>query len=161
MRPTAVKRRSNFHDEEPDTKKIIRDDGDENMEGEQGLDLDGVRARQEDEDMVCRHVLGQNLHDVYSNERLQLAASRQSVEMLIRQLRGVDVMEIFSPERVGKLCKEYGLDQGSPMDIKSGYDFDMAENRKRCWEAVIKDEPMLVIRPLHAPCSSASKSSTS
>ena len=48
VRPAAVRRRSNIHDEEPDTKKIIRDDGDENMEGEQGLDLDEVRARQED-----------------------------------------------------------------------------------------------------------------
>ena len=74
---------------------------------------------------MCRYFL--------SNERLQLAADRNSVEVISRQLLGVDVMEIFSPERVGKLCKEYGLDQGSSMDIK------------RCWEAVIKDEPMLVI----------------
>ena len=47
VRPAAVKRRSNIHDDEPDTKQIIRDDGDEKMEGEQGLDLDGVRAGQE------------------------------------------------------------------------------------------------------------------
>ena len=31
------------------------------------------------------------------------------------------------------------------MNIKSGYDFDKAEDRKRCWEAVAKDEPILVI----------------
>ena len=43
-----MKRRSDIHDEEPDTKKIIRDDDDENMEGERGVDLDGVRAQQED-----------------------------------------------------------------------------------------------------------------
>ena len=67
-----------------------------------------------------------------SNERLQLAASRQSVDKFNRQLLGVDVMEIFNPERAGKLCKEYGLDQGSSMDITSGYDFDKAEDRKRC-----------------------------
>ena len=134
-----------MHDEEPDTKHIILDDDDENMEGDQGADLDEVRARREDEDIVCRYVLGKNLHDVYSNERFQLAANRQSVEVMSRQLLGVDVMEIFSPERVGKLCKEYGLDKGSSMDIKSGYDFDKAEDRKRCWEAATKDEPKLVI----------------
>ena len=85
------------------------------------------------------------MHDVYSDERFQLAASRQSVELLNRQLLGVDVMEVFSPERVGKLCKEYGLDQGLAMDIKSGYDFDNADDRKRFWEAAIRDKPTLVI----------------
>ena len=74
-----------MHDEEPDTKKIIRDDDDDvNMEGERGVDLDGVRAQREDEDLVCRYFLGKNLHDVYSNGRLQLAANRQSVEMMNR-----------------------------------------------------------------------------
>ena len=72
------------------------------------------------------------MHDVYSNERLRLATSRQSMELPKRQLLGVDVMEVFSPERVGKLCKEYGLDRGLAMDIKSGYDFDKADERKRC-----------------------------
>ena len=92
---------------------------------------------------------------MYSSERLQLATNRQSVKMLHRQPLGVDVMEMFSPERVGKLCKEYGLDQGSSMDIKSGYDFDKAEDRKRCWEAVMKDEPMLVIGS--PPCTMLSR----
>ena len=131
------------------------------MEGERGVGLDGVRAQREDEDIVCRYLLGKNLHDAYSNERLQLAANRQSVEMMNRQLLGVDVMEIFIPERVGKLCKEYGLDQGSSMDIKSGYDLDKAEDRKRCWEAVMKDKPMLVIGLLPCTiCLPASRSQT-
>ena len=34
-------------------------------------------------------------------------------------------MQVFSPERVGKMCKEYGLEQGMAMDIKNGYDFDL------------------------------------
>ena len=54
-------------------------------------------------------------------------------------------MEVFSPERVGKLCKEYGLDQGLSMDIMSGYDFDKAADRKRSWEVVKRDEPKLMI----------------
>ena len=41
---------------------------------------------------------------MYSNERLQLAANRQSVEMMNRQLLGVDVMEISSPERESAGC---------------------------------------------------------
>ena len=46
---------------------------------------------------------------------------------------------------MGKLCKEYGLDQGMAMDLKSGYDFDKSSDRARCWEAVKRDKPMLVI----------------
>ena len=122
VRPAAVKRRSNIHDEEPDTKKFIREEDDENMEGGPGLDLDEVCARREDEAIVCQHFLANNLHDVYSNERRQFAASRQSTELVNRQLPGVDVMEVFCPERAGKPCKEYSLDQRLAMDIKSGYD---------------------------------------
>ena len=112
VRLVAVKRRGNIHDDEPETKKIIRDDDDENMEGDQGLNLDEVRVRQENQEIVCRHFRGKNLHDVYSNERHQLEAGRQSMELLNRQLLDVDVMEVFSFERVVKLCKEYGLRQG-------------------------------------------------
>ena len=54
-------------------------------------------------------------------------------------------MEIFSPERVGKLCKEYGLDQGMAMDLKSGYDFDRISDCRKCWEAIKRDKPTLVI----------------
>ena len=42
------------------------------------------------------------------------------------QLASADVIEVFSPERVGKACKQFGFEQGLAMDIKSGYDFDFA-----------------------------------
>ena len=57
----------------------------------------------------------------------------------------VDVAEIFSPERVGKCCVAFGLEQGMAMDIKSGYDFDLAIDRARCWETIKRDKPLLVI----------------
>ena len=65
----------------------------------------------------------------------------------MQQLLGVDGMEMFRPERVGELCKEYGLDQVLAMEIKRGYDFDKAVDRKKCWKAVENDNPMLVIGP--------------
>ena len=87
-------------------------------------DLAAVQARREDEEIICKAILGKSLHEIYSNNRIKLAVDRQSVECLNKQMLGVDVMEVFSPERVGKLCKEHGLDQGLAMDVKSGYDFD-------------------------------------
>ena len=34
---------------------------------------------------------------------------------------------------------------GEFMDTKSAHDFDTAVDRKRCWESIIRDEPLLVI----------------
>ena len=31
------------------------------------------------------------------------------------------------------------------MDLKNGYDFDLAADRQRAWESILKDKPMLVI----------------
>jgi hypothetical protein len=44
---------------------------------------------------------------------------------------GVDISEMFSPERVTAVCKSYGLKPGQAMDIKNGYDFDLASDRKK------------------------------
>lgn len=41
-------------------------------------------------------------------------------------LAGIDVTELFSPERVSSTCKAFGLEPSSAMDIKTGYDFDPA-----------------------------------
>ena len=67
------------------------------------------------------------------------------MENLNKQLLSTDITEIFSPERVTAYCKKYGLASGAAMDAKSGYDFDLAADRKRCWESIRRDEPTLVI----------------
>ena len=54
-----------------------------------------VRGRE-----FVRAVLGQNLHDVYSNEQIKLAIDRNSVENLNKQLLSTDITEIFIPARV-------------------------------------------------------------
>ena len=33
-------------------------------------------------------------------------------------------MEVFSPERVGEMCKEFDLEQGMGIDLKSEFNFD-------------------------------------
>ena len=110
-----------------------------------GGDIDTMRARREHEDIACRAMLGKNLHDVFFNARIKPAVDSQSTEHLNRQILGVDVLEMFSPERVGKLCKEYGLEQGVAMDNKSDYDFNKTSDRNKCWEAIKRGKPGLVI----------------
>ena len=43
---------------------------------------------------------------------------------------GVDITEIYSPERVAKVARRYGLTAGSSMDLTNGWDFTN-ENHKR------------------------------
>ena len=117
---------------EDDTAEMFMDDGD---------DLDSLNAKAENTNIVYHTILGHDLTDSYSNGRLQLARARHT----IGQLAAVDISEVFSPERVRKLCKSYGLEPGQVMDIKNGYNFDHAGDRKRAWESVVKDKPKLRI----------------
>ena len=64
---------------------------------------------------------------------------------MIGQLMGVDMSETFSPERVTAVCKQYGLVPGQAMDIKNGFDFDLAVDRKKAWDSILRDKPKLVI----------------
>ena len=58
---------------------------------------------------------------------------------VVDEVLGVDIMEMYSPERVAKLCKRY--------------DFDTAADRKRAWDIVHRDEPLLLIGS--PPCTSS------
>ena len=46
---------------------------------------------------------------------------------------GVDIIEIYSPERVIKMAKQYGLSTGIAMDLMTGYEFNRIEDRKKAW----------------------------
>ena len=187
-----MKRKESVHNEEPDTKRIIIDDLSEDVD-ERMADVGAIAAKQEDEWIVCRAILGKDLHDVYSNARTQLAINRQSAEYLMQitasmipsqrgtkpgeeepsgeaapqrgtrpggvlgaaGLGDTDVVEVFSPERVGQACGKFGLIQGTAMDIKSGYDFDLEIDRARFWKNIKEEKPMLVIGS--PPCTLFSK----
>ena len=86
-------------------------------------------------------MLGGDLTEVYSNGRMKLAANRHMVTQLLK----VDISEMFSPERVTTVCEKYGLKPGQAMDLKHGYHFDLAADRKKAWDSIIRDEPTLVI----------------
>ena len=86
-----------------------------------------------------------SLHEIYSNSRIDLDVCRQTVEASKNGLMSADVTEIFSPERVATVCRDFGLEPGLSMDTKSGYDFANKMDKDRCWEAIECDKPRLVI----------------
>ena len=54
-------------------------------------------------------------------------------------------MEVYSLERVAKLCKKYGLTPGCSLDLTNGYDFDKDADLERGWEIIKRDTPNTVI----------------
>ena len=42
-------------------------------------------------------------------------------KIIAAAILGVDVSEIYSPERVAKVCKAFGLEPGSSMDLTNGW----------------------------------------
>ena len=124
-----------------DIEEDINEDDIAELFMDDGNDLDSLNTKAEDAKIVYHTILGHDLTESYSNGRLQIARARH----MVGQLAVVDMSEIFSPERVTKLCKSYGFEPGQAMDIQNGYNFDHADDRKRPWESVVRDKPKLII----------------
>ena len=79
VRAQAVKRKKNIHIEEPATKRSIIDELSEDEPN--GMDADSLQAKNEDMRIIGKAMLGQNLHEIYSNARINLAVCRQAVDV--------------------------------------------------------------------------------
>lgn len=60
-------------------------------------------------------------------------------------LRGVDIMEIFSPPRVTEVCKKYSLELGESLDLKTGCDLSDRGEQRRARQLVRARAPYLII----------------
>lgn len=88
--------------------------------------------------VISKAIMGVDLIDCVSPQ------DREEAKQLISQLSKVDLMEIYPPERISKLCSEHNLKPWSSMDLTDGYNFDLAADRRRLWEAYEKEQPYLV-----------------
>ena len=59
-------------------------------------------------------------------------------------------MEVFSPERVARVCREFALVAGPALDLATGYDFSKPSDRATAMEILKREEPELVM--LSPPC---------
>ena len=97
-RRKATKRSTASHDEEPSAERITFEDA--AMEENDGVDVDSLAARKEDQLILYHAILGHDLTETYSNARLNLAGDRH----IVGQVMGFDMSEMFSPERVTAVC---------------------------------------------------------
>ena len=86
-----------------------------------------------------RCILGADMSDVCDPMELGRIAQE------LGKLNSVDLMEVYPPERVAALCGEFGLVQGSSLDLTHGFDFDKLEGQQRAWTIVKRDDPLLII----------------
>ena len=69
-------------------------------------------------------------------------------------LSGPDITEVFSPERVTKLCSTHGLVAGDSFDLRDGHDLSDRKTQAMVVKRMMSTEPTLVIgSPPRAACS--------
>ena len=49
-------------------------------------------------------------------------------------LRGVDITEVYSPQRVAQPCEAFGLQWGSSFGLTTGWGFSKVGDRKAAWK---------------------------
>ena len=87
--------------------------------------------------------------------RQEEALRIEDARIIAMLARGCDVMEVFSPERVGRVCKEFGLVPGPALDLQTGYNFSRHADRKKAIDLINSEEPELVT--LSPPCTEFSR----
>ena len=68
----------------------------------------------------------------------------EDLRLLALVLRGCDVMELYSPERVGRICHRHRLTPGPALDLRTGYDFDRPSDRAKAMKLYEDSQPELV-----------------
>ena len=56
------------------------------------------------------------------NKKARVGSESDDMQVLSALLRGVDVTEVFSPERVVRVCAKYNLTPGDSFDLRTGFD---------------------------------------
>ena len=66
-------------------------------------------------------------------------------KIIAATILGVDITEVYSPERVAKVARRYGLVAGSSMDFTTGFDFTKKSDRHLAWRRVKEEPPFVLI----------------
>ena len=65
--------------------------------------------------------------------------------ILSAAILGVDVTEVYSPERVARVAKRFALTTGSFMDLTIGWDFNRDDHKRQAWSKIKEEAPLLLI----------------
>lgn len=72
-------------------------------------------------------------------------STREGLRILSAVLRGVDVMEVYSPPRVVEVCRKYWLEPCEGLDLKTGWDLSKKGEQRRARDLIRPRAPYLII----------------
>ena len=154
LRAPATKRKPDRSDEEKmeTLRQIIDTPGNtpprrRHAGGEDEMTVDEGRQDQDAaaEGEAMRDGLGDWYDSNEGNPDAMSSLSNEERNILAAIIRGVDVTEVFSPERVNKLASRFGLVPGASMDLTTGYDFNLEADRRKAWKEIKKSNPYVII----------------
>ena len=65
-------------------------------------------------------------------------------KILAAAILGLDITEVYSPERVAKVAQRFGFKAGSPFDLTNGWDFNIEDHRRKAWTKIKEESPYLL-----------------
>ena len=141
QRPRIDKRRSDPEEMDEDVNKVRKF----NLDTEEGESM-LVESESPDKEPVTKI---QKLDD-------DMLDSMNEVDrkILAAAILGVDITEVYSPERVAKVARRFGLRAGSSFDLTNGWDFNLEDHRKKAWTKIKEESPYLLVGS--PPCTYAS-----
>ena len=72
------------------------------------------------------------------------------LKILSSLLRGVDITEVYSPQRVVEVCHKFNLVKGDSFDLRTGFDLSDPAVQGRVARRILETEAKLII--LSPPC---------
>ena len=141
-------------------EQALMDDGDEDNDW-----ADRVQRRLDD---VTEHAdktkasepgpAPRKVQDIEADDQMEVEPSPGEVEdpemnesmmmlqrALLGAIRGVDLTEVYSPERIMKEASKFGLVKGLSMDLLTGWDFDRASDRAEAERHQADAKPLLMV----------------
>ena len=80
-----------------------------------------------------------------SSTQMEKDMSEEDRKILASMLLGVDITEVYLPERIARVAMEFGLVAVSSMDLTNGWDFTRSDHRRAAWIQIEKEDPYLLV----------------
>ena len=114
------------------------------------VDEDRLKAQRltDDSDMGMRSI------------RKEKAVSEGSRILVAGTLFGVETTDVYSPDRVARVAKKFGLVSGSSMDLTNGCECEREDHKRLAWRRVREEAPYVLIGSPPARTSASLRNST-
>ena len=106
----------------------------EEKENEGGMEVDEPEDKEETVRLL-RKVIG----------RLEREQICKMIKRMVEDDEEVDLVEVYSPQRVATEAGKHGSKAGMSMDLINGWDFELESHRKAAVEYIEKVKPKLII----------------